>query len=383
MTPDEILKLFFRRLKENNIGLLVLDEFTFLVRDFSKRKPYRGAEKVIAHLRGLIDEYEGSVLFTASSLWFIAKMLKGYERRLAKMFDVVMKLDSLTIQDSSMIAYDITKDRERSFIIANLGDGVPYYVESISLTNLRVVDPYESFREELTRGALNELFRALFNDLMPAAKEVIFLLSKGPKTYEGLEKEILDKTMPYALDYLQEMDLIGRIERRRRTTYYLKDKTFGAWLTLNRKPEVSREIGKITKILSIGFEAIVRELFLGMTTEVVIRDAKGDEIEFGPTDYVKRVELDGEIDLLARDLNDRYIVGEITIRKEPARKIAQLDKNVVKLSEKMGIKEIFKLLITYNKPSEELLELAKEKGIFVLSSRELNELAKKLNYRPI
>jgi len=383
LEPDEILSIFFKKLQEININILILDEFTILLKDFSKRKPYRGLEKVVAHLRGLTSEFDGAVLFTASSLWFIAKLLKSYERRLARMFNVVLKLDSLKLGDASKIAYDITKNEEESFLIANLGDSVPFYVESISLTRLRMNNPYESFREELTRGALNELFRALFNDLIPSAREVIYLLSEKPRTFESLEKEVLDDTLPYALEYLQEMDLVGKIERRRRTTYYLRDKTFGAWVKLNKNPQIFKEIKRITKILSLGFESIVRELFLNITMEIDIIDHLGNKIIFGPVDYVKRIELNGEIDLIANDIKNRVIIGEITIRGDPKRKIEQLLTNVEKVKEKLGIKEFIPCLITYNEPKEEITKLAKEENIHIITSRELNQIARTVKYRPI
>jgi len=382
LSPDDVLNELFRNARESGVEIIALDEFVFLVRDFAKRKPYRNAERVIAHLRGLISEFPGATIFTASSLWKLYKLIRGYERRLARMFDVVIKLDALTLEDSAKIAYDITGDLESSSIIAELGDGVPFYVESIALTSLRCADPYEAFVEELTRGALNELFRALFSDMPPSAREIVYLLSQSPRTFESLKHSILDNAMPYSLEYLVEMDIVGRIEKGRRVTYFIKDKTFRAWVTINRKPHVAREMHKITRVLSLGFEALVRELFLAITSETEIDTVQG-KITFGPTDIVKRLDIDGEVNLMAIDAKGRTIISEITIRENPKRKIRQLLETEKKLRKKMGIREPMKLLITYKPPSETVIKLAKRNNVHIITQKHLNKLARIVRYRPI
>lgn len=383
ISTEEILPKFFEEISRKNIQVLVLDEFTLLIRDLSKRKPYRGVEKVIAHLRSLLEEYSGSVILTASTLWTISRLMKNYERRLARMFPVVLTLGPLTINDAAKLAFDIVGLEGVAYTIASLGDAVPFYVEALSLTQIRISDPYMAFQEELTRGALNELFRALFNDLPPVAREVIYLLAQGPKNYESLEKEVLDDTLSFALDYLQEMDLIGKTQRKKRTLYFLKDKTFGAWVSLNKTPSLYKDIKKITRILAIGFESIIRELFLSINMEIDIKDANGRVFKFGPVDYSRRVELNGEIDMLAQDTAGRTLIGEITIRENIERKIKQLSENNKKVRDKLGIKDAKLLLITYKEPGESTLRKAKKLDIYVLTRKELNNIAKIVGYRPI
>ncbi len=310
-------------------------------------------------------------------------MISGYERRLARMFDVVMHLDALRLEDAAKISFDIIRNEKEALTIAELGDGVPFYIESISLTRLRCEDPYEAFSEELRRGALNELFTSLFDDMPPAAREVVLVLAKGPMSFEGLEKEIIDDTLPYALDYLIEMDIIGRIERKRRVTYYIKDKTFGAWATMTKKGYTLSEIRNIKRILSLGFESIIRELFLNINKEIEIEDANNRNFIFGPTDYVKRFDIDGEVDLFAMDKKGRTVIGEITIRESSGIKLLQLLKNAEKIKQKFRIEKAILVLVVYKKPKEEILEKAIENNIYILSSEELNKLARTLGFRPI
>ncbi len=383
LSPDQVLETLFNRLREENIDLIVLDEFVYLVRDFARRKPYRSVERVVAHLRGLLAEFPDSVIFTASTLWQLYKLIRNYERRLARMFDVVMKLDSLRLDDASRIAYDVVKNHEEAVKIAELGDCVPFYVESIALTRLRCGDPYEAFVEELRRGALNELFRALFSNMPGSAREIICILAERPHTFEGLEHKIMDDTMPYSLEYLTEMDIIGRIQRRRRVTYYIKDKTFGAWVTMRRHPHIVKNIHRITRLLSLGFESIVRELFLSITTETELEDIKGERIAFGPTETVRRIELDGgELDLLATDEKGRTILGEVALKAD-LEKIKQLEENSAKIRKRMGLRDITIVLITYDRPSEQIIRLAEKKNIRILSSEQLNKLARSIGYRNI
>lgn len=380
--PDEVLNAFFKTLKDQGIDLLIMDEFVYLVRDFSKRKPYRNIERVVAHLRSLILDFDGAVILTTSTLWKLYRMIRDYERRLARTFDVVMKLDPLKIEDAAKIAELIVGGGDESLSIAELGDGVPFYTEAIALTRLRCSNVYEAFLEELNRGALNELFRALFSDMPAPAREVIYLLSKGPRVYESLEKEVLDDALPYSLEYLVEMDIVGKIQRRRRTTYYIKDKVFGAWVSVNRIPELARNIHKITRLLAIGFESIVRELFLSIVSEIEI-PTLGKHLVFGPVETIRRVEMDGEIDLLAIDKRNRTIIGEITIRDDPGRKISQLIRSSRKIVDMYKIEQPFLLLITYNQPSNEIIEHASENNILIMTNKHLNQLARKINYRPI
>ena len=226
------------------------------------------------------------------------------------------------------------------------------------------------------------MFRALFSDMPPSAREIVYLLSQSPRTFEGLRHSILDDAMPHSLEYLVEMDIVGRIERGRRVTYFVKDKTFGAWVTVNRKPHVTRDIHKITRVLSLGFEALVRELFLAITSEVEI-DTMWGKITFGPTDVVRRLDVDGEADLIAIDAKGRTIIGEITIRERPERKIRQLLGVEKKLKEKMGIEAPIKLLVTYEPPSEVAIGLAERNNIHIITQKHLNKLARTVRYRPI
>ncbi len=371
--PYEVLETLFRISMEEDISVIFFDEFTYLVRDFSRRNPYRGSESVIAHLRSLISEFEGGVVFASSTLLSLSKLVRGYERRMARMFDVVFKLENLTLSDTLKIIKGYGVPDNDAVILVEASDGVPFYAESLALSYLRVKNPEETVMEELTRGALSEYFRAIYTDLPIAARRILEILATGPKTYQTLVREIADDTLPFALKYLLELDFIGKIKKQKTAIYYLKDKLLGIWVRIYT--EEIRDSAFVAKLLPLAFESLIRELFLSIKREIEITDYQGKKLVFGPVERVEHLRLgDIEINLLAHDEKGRILVGEITMGS-PQKKIQQLNKVIKALKDKLGISPTYTVLISY-------FQGIKSDHI-VLTRKELNSIAKKIGFRPI
>ena len=271
--PYEVLETLFKIAMEEGVSVIFFDEFTYLVRDFSRRNPYRGAESVIAHLRSLINEFEGGVVFASSTLLSLSKLIRGYERRMARMFDVVFKLENLTLGDTLKIIEGYGVPDIDAIILAEASDGVPFYAESLALSYLRVKNPEEAVVEELTRGALSEYFRAVYTDLPIVARRILEILAAGPKTYQTLVREIADDTLPFALKYLLELDFVGKIKKQKTAIYYLKDKLLGIWVKIYTEEIMDSTF--IAKLLPRAFESLIRELFLSIKGEIEIMDFQG------------------------------------------------------------------------------------------------------------
>jgi len=292
---------------------------------------------------------------------------------MARMFDVVFKLENLTLSDTLKIIKGYGVPDNDAVILVEASDGVPFYAESLALSYLRVKNPEETVIEELTRGALSEYFRAIYTDLPIAARRILEILATGPKTYQTLVREIADDTLPFALKYLLELDFIGKIKKQKTAIYYLKDKLLGIWVRIYT--EEIRDSAFVAKLLPLAFESLIRELFLSIKGEIEITDYQGKKLVFGPVERVEHLRLgDVEINLLAHDEKGRILVGEITMGS-PQKKIQQLNKVIKALKDKLGISPTYTVLISY-------FQGIKSDHI-VLTRKELNSIAKKIGFRPI
>jgi len=90
------------------------------------------------------------------------------------------------------------------------------------------------------------------------------------------------------------------VKSEKEVHYFITDKLFEAWLQLQDIGEYKKMSERRSKILSYGFEALMREALFAMNQPLKIGDILGREIEIGPYARVVRYEgALGEIDAVA------------------------------------------------------------------------------------
>ena len=393
VNPRSALDSLFEFAKKLNIGVLIFDEISTLIQRFSVFKPYRrlgGARAVGEHLKSLLDSFDGAVIFSDTSISALHELFREYTSPLFREFTAEIFLEPLSIEDTIEYARILLKrkgvelDNESLNLIAQFSGGVPQYVRIIvdlineSMDREALEDMLEY---NIKFGFLNTYFRALLDKFSPAEQETLYVISRGFTRFSEIEDKVTNA--PATLESLQRKGMVIKIEKgKKRTHYLLRDKLFAYWLATREFPRLKRLADERARLLYIGLEALVREIFFTLQQEVKIVDELGNELIIEPTTDVKRYEgALGEVDMIAITKSKKTYVAEIYGGlKCPKRKLDELIKAMV-IAEKLGHKEIIGLLITYFPPPQELTKHAEEirkQGIelYILTKKQLKDISK-------
>ena len=185
-----------------------------------------------------------------------------------------------------------------------------------------------------------------------------------------------------ALDSLVRKGIVVNVKKGPRESYYLiKDKLFTTWLAIREKPGMRKISFKKARVLTIGFESLVREIFFTLRESATMRDELGREVTIKPPKRVYRYEgALGEIDMVA-EYEDYVIVGEIYFgAKCGKKKVDQLLRNIA-IAERLGHKVHYAVLISYFDYPKETIEYAKKISeetpilLLLLTEKQLRELS--------
>ena len=397
--PYNIIEKLFKIAEENNKPL-ALDEFTEIIKIFSKYYPYRGSggiSAIASHLRSLLVETKIPIILSSTSLKTIYELTKEYSKPLARAFDLILNINPLTIESSieliSKLAskYNIGISEKEKQTIALFTNGNPSYIKAIINilpSNIDEEKLKEILIREMREGYFNTLFTALINELNPSEIEVLYLISREIKRYHQIEKMTHGINLNLTLRELQARNLIYKKKIKRIAEYEITDKTFKTWLAMQEFPGLKSISYETLKITCFGFEALIRELFSNINIKITIKDELNKTLTINPIIKVTKYQgALGEINLIAYMENNEVIIGEIFFgRKCPPRKLDQLIKSIV-IGEKLGLKIKMAILISYfnftNKLIQKLYETEIKIPIYLISKKQLREICRKIGFREL
>ena len=384
---------FYELVNELGVKFVVFDEVSSLLRKLGVQKPFKGVggSRAVAELfKSLLDNFKNiSTVFSDTSIEFLYELFKDYSAPLFREYQAVLEVDPLPFD----AAYELVRknasmrnlelDEDLISYIVELSVGVPIYVEMLlaSLGKITSIDDAEEIlKNEIENGIIDKYFTSLLDKFSWTEQEVLFSIAKGFKRFHEIERNVSGAAQ--ALDSLEKKGMVLKIKKNRRESYYLlKDKLFSLWLAMKEKPGMKKLEYKKARILTTGFEALVREIFFTLSEAVTLKDALNNEITIKPPLRVHRYEGSlGEIDLIAEYPNNEAIIGEIYFGKNcKTSKINQLIKNI-KTAEKMGYKVKAGLLITYYPPPKNILkylqEQTKKEKLYLLTEKQLRTISK-------
>nr|MDO8062480.1 hypothetical protein [Candidatus Freyrarchaeum guaymaensis] len=376
---------------------LMMDEFTELIVRFGAASPYRGAggrDAVASHLRSLMQAVRIPVFLSATSLKTLSEVAGEYTKPLARAFDMVLTVHPLTLKSGRELAeklaelMGVTVTGEAALRVAELTGGNPDYIRA--LTYVLPDDPTgeeveEAFEESLKGGYFNALFTGLVRELSPSEVEVLHVLARGYNRYSQVEKLTAGINLNEALSSLIRRGLIVRVEfGRKDVRYMIVDKVLEGWLALTPFPALKQTPFKRLRVATLGFEALLRELFAFIRGEVEVVDQLGRKLTIPRVVNVYRYEgALGEVDVVAVTRKGAVAVEAYFGEKCPPEKLDQLERSMA-ITEKIEGKVLAGILASYFGFKEETLRKAEGKeGVFLLAERELNRMAVKAGYRPM
>ena len=391
--PRSALDYIFRYAGDLNIDVLIFDEVSTLIQRFSVFKPYRrlgGIRAAGEHLKSLLDSFDNAIIFSDTSISALHELFREYTAPLFREFTAEMFLGPLSVEDTMKYAEillsikGLSLDFDSLNLIAQFSGGVPQYTRMIvDLINVAMgrKELEEVLIYNLKYGFLNTYFRALLDKFSAAEQETLYVLSRGFRRFAEIDDKVANASS--ALDSLQKKGMVIKVEKSKRKTYYLiRDKLFAYWLATREFPRLKKLADERARLLYIGLEALIREIFFTLQRQVVVEDELKNRLTIEPTVEVRRYEgALGEVDMIATTRSGRTYVAEIYGGvKCPKKKIDELLKSMM-IAEKQGHKNIIGLLITYFPPLEETIIYAQEvrdqnTDIYVLTKNQLKEIAK-------
>jgi len=388
----EALEFVFRLSHNHGISFMIFDEISALMTRFGLRRPYRGyggAKAVAEHIKGLLDTYAISVIFADTSLESIYVLAKDYSAPLFKEIKHTMFLPPLSFEDSlALIKMELEKrgkslGDEAMVRIAEMTYGVPQYiimfVETVE-SDMGVSEVEKKFYREITEGSFHAYFKLLFEKFSTMEQEILVHLSRKVSRAADIARKVPGAHS--VLDVLTRKGIIKKVVKSEKEVhYFITDKLFEAWLQLQDIGEYKKMSERRSKILSYGFEALMREALFAMNQPLKIGDILGREIEIGPYARVVRYEgALGEIDAVAYVDKKTVDVYEITLELVDKDKLEQLLSKIV-MAEKMGLNVRRGIIISYSGYKKRSIDHAKallKSGakIYLISRAEAKLIAK-------
>ncbi len=386
------LDLVFRFSSENEIRFIIFDEISTLLARFGMRNPYRGyggAVAVAEHIKGLLDTYAVPIITADTSLESIYTLTRDYSAPLFKEMKQVIFLEPLSfcasigLIKSQLKAKDKILSEESIIRLAEATFGVPLYIvilTSAVRTEASPEDIENTLHDELLGGTLNAYFKLLFEKFSPTEQEILAHLSRKLSRASEIVRRI--PSAYSILEILVRKGIIRKVIKSRKETHYLiTDKLFEAWLQMHEFGEYRKVSEQRLKILSYGFEALIREALFSIDKSVIIEDVLGRKISVGPYRKVIRYEgALGEIDAIAYIDRNNADIYEITVGLADQEKVVQLAHKIA-IAENTGVKVSKGILIAYMGFTKEAIDKAKyliEGGarIYLLEKPALKIIAK-------
>jgi len=390
------LEELFEKAKRLKLPLM-FDEFTELLVRFGAVHPYRGSggkDAVASHLRSLLQESRLPAFFSATSLKTLVEVAGEYTKPLARAFDVVITVHPLKLADAKKLAEKLAKLMEApissgsALRVAELTGGNPDYVRALTYMLPRGPtedEVEESFQFLLREGYFNALFSGLVRELSPSEVEVLHVLARGYNRYSQVEKMTPGINLNEALSALLQRGLVTRVEfSRKEVRYVITDKVLEAWLAMIPFPSMRQTPYKRLRVATLGFEALLRELFMHIRSEVEVKDILGRMLVIPPVKTVYRYEgALGEVDAVVVTMEGSIAVEAYFGEKCPPEKLEQLERSIA-IAEKREGKVLAGVLVSYFGFEKRTLKDAKQReGIFLLTEREVNKIAARLGYRQL
>ncbi|MGQ4915460.1 MAG: AAA family ATPase [Candidatus Asgardarchaeia archaeon] len=313
-----ILEFMWHVAEDLKVDALILDEFLDLFEVIGRTKQYRKFEKVLAHIRSLIQEYTVPTILLSSSGEYILSVMSAPDSPFFQQLRSI-KLGPLSEEDTLRLIQAIdnsinSKDAEK---LAILSGGIPYYT-------LRLLDYYHLKKDaDLAFFELLEKESLAFSILLERVKKfakageitkfIMHAIAKGYDTLSKLANKsgIKEFHLKPILMKIQRTGYLIKIGRR----YEIPDKAFKAWLAMQPIPSLP-PMPSILQELQIGFEARVRELVRCLYNFKIFDEngelfgRPGEEIEFHKYTEIRNEFKGQDIDILAIRDNSIALVGE-------------------------------------------------------------------------
>ena len=395
-TTKYALELLFEFGSEH-LNFIILDEISTLLSRFGLKKPYRGlggSKAVMEHIKGLLDTYDITLIASDTSLNSLFSLARDYSAPLFKEMRRVLFLSPLSMTHSIELIREELKVRGVSLSedsiarIAELTYGVPQYIKmflGLVRSGMTPEEVEEAFYQDMRSGSFNAYFKLLFEKFSSTEQEVLVFLSR--KISRGSE---IIRRIPGAytiLDILCRKGIVRKIVKSERESHYLiTDKLLEAWLQLQDIGQFKKISERRVKLLSFGFESIVREALLGLNKSIELDDSLGRKIVITPYRKVTRYESAlGEIDALAYLSKTAVDVYEITIEKADTEKVKQLMSKIA-IAESTGLSVERGILIAYQGFKKEALKFAESlvkagSKIYLIEGSEVKKLVKESGMR--
>ncbi len=344
--PDEALETFFRFCYDIGVDVAILDEFTTLIRRFSRRRPYASADEVASHMRSLMESFPCLWILCSTSMEDVYQLCESARKPFARAIDIAFEVLPLAFRDIEKLVRSVNPrlDDESVKIVSLASCGNPFYAKAFAYSCLPGEEPKASVKRTLEAGAIGQYFEALFASLSPPEADVASHIAMGYRRYRDLELEdILD--LPQALRGLMRKGLVGKtVLSRKHIIYWLKDNAFASWLAMRGIPgKGSWPFEKVWEQY-LGFQGHFARFLRSLSKPKEIQG-----VRLGP---YKDVRVKREAVHAAGESRDLFYCSY-----EP--KKPQRDPNLERLSER-------KFVVFYHQPTKDLRTALEKEGYRVL-----------------
>ncbi|MEX2690435.1 MAG: ATP-binding protein [Candidatus Njordarchaeum guaymaensis] len=400
LSPEDILALISERpimdsryaiktLFERDDYVIIIDEFSSLIQTLARYPPFRRQDDVIKYIRSQIQARRKrggeSIILSSSALGFVKRITMKYFAPLFREFKLLF-IGPMSFEHIYELALKNNLDEKIAREIAEVAVGNPFYARKIiELIIAQKISPRDAvFNLIASRGDLDIYFSALMDAIPAESRYILHLIARGIKRFYEIENKLYKDPTPY-LKRLEENGLLAKVKKGRKfSEYIISDKVFQAWLLSQEIPSLGKISRDTIYISSLGFEALVRELFSAVTTRIEIKDWLDQRLEIPPFKTVFNLNgSDYEIDAIGLKNDEAYIFEVHFWGKARFYKVKQLIKNTEKFVKEYNKRVKERILISYfgYKLSEEEIQQIKKRGIKLLTAKELREIQSKINVK--
>ena len=378
-------KLILSELMSRDDTVIIVDEFSTLFKTFSRRKEFSDLESVARFFRVLlqnrIERAGKSVILCSSAMGIVKKLTMRYFAPLFREFKII-RIERMAVDASIALAKSLGITDEKSATdVASLGQGNPFYIKKLAEEVRMGLSPEEALKKLLFEdtGDLNIYFMSLYEKLSPTERYIVHLVAREVSKYSLIREKLLQD--PYT--YLQKLLYEGILKKVKKsakdTNYYLTDSLFKAWLATRDIPSLGKISFKTIRLSSLGFEALVREMFREIDRPLTIKDANNTSIELVPYKSVFNWQKDDvEVDAIcleedALTIIEAHFWGVAT--KQKVRQLLRISEFVKKY---FALKIHNLILVSYFGFDDSANTLAKKHNIKLLTKAQLKEIERQL-----
>ena len=373
-------------LLEKDEKIIIIDEFTALLKTLSKYDPFSNIDEVIKYLRSRIQSRRkrggNSILLSSSAPGFVKRITMKYYSPLFREFKI-MHIGPMNFKAIAELATKKGISEEEAREVAYYASGNPFYaLKIIEHTTAHKTTPREAVFKLIETGEdLDIYYTALLENLSVEERYILHLIARGISRFYEIENKLYKDPYPY-LKRLEDNGIITKIKKgKKHSTYTITDKILQSWLQNQEIPSLGKMSKEAITVSSLGFEAMLREALRAITTQIKIKDHLGQELELKPFKTVFNYKgKDYEVDAIGVLNNEAYIFEAHFWGEARYDKIKQLKKNAEKVAEELGKEIKEKILASYFgfKLTENEKKKIKQEKIKLLTAKELREIQKKI-----